>query len=77
MCGENMIYLGVILDEAGSPPHVWGKLFGKVLRRPVTRITPTCVGKVPTFYDYIITDNCDLVNAINDTRRCPTLCLTY
>ena len=25
MCGENMIYLGVILDEAGSPPHVWGK----------------------------------------------------
>lgn len=29
-------------------------------------ITPTCVGKVPAFYDYIIIDNSDCVK---DKRR--------
>lgn len=42
---------------------MWGKPTNLVVSNARARITPTHVGKVPAFYDYIITDNCDLVNA--------------
>ena len=45
MCGENFFRFIIAAIQKGTPPHVWGKLKVAQPEEPLTRYTPTCVGK--------------------------------
>ena len=47
MCGESYHNGFGSTPCTGSPPHVWGKLYGNPDNEGNIRITPTCVGKAP------------------------------
>ena len=45
MCGESNDNPVNQMSDAGSPPHVWGKLNDATKDFQLSGITPTCVGK--------------------------------
>ena len=45
MCGEKTVKNQNGSNETGSPPHVRGKVYGRLDIFSVVRITPACAGK--------------------------------
>ena len=45
MCGEKQILTYARIGNAGSPPHVRGKVLCQPIRQGIFRITPACAGK--------------------------------
>ena len=71
MCGESLPESFLIEPYPGSPPHVWGKLFGSGGDNLWVRITPTYVG---TTHDLALALSC-LQDHLHIRGESPFSCL--